>query len=280
MTHDPGATGTMILLFSVALATAPAYPSRVLPPAPQVSGPAGGLQGSGRRAAYLHQLAGEEEQGVQCAGEGCQPHLTLGLSCCPAPERDLPPHLAIFTNVNTPPPFCFVNEKENPVTVCLPCPLLPEPTLGAHGPGGHGAGGLGLSWPLGRGPPQAQSHPARWGCSLRQPRRPLTSSVVSLWGDSGYLPRGGREGAELLLTRARPGEGAAGCSPFCIWVQPQYRAQEGLTCFHSDPCFLPKRLLWKLSRREVWPVGPLSYPHSGPELGLTPEDRPSKWCSR
>lgn len=153
MTHDPGATGTMILLFSVALATAPAYPSRVLPPAPQVSGPAGGLQGSGRRAAYLHQLAGEEEQGVQCAGEGCQPHLTLGLSCCPAPERDLPPHLAIFTNVNTPPPFCFVNEKENPVTVCLPCPLLPEPTQGAHGPGGHGAGGLGLSWPLGRGPP-------------------------------------------------------------------------------------------------------------------------------
>ena len=142
----------MILLSSVALATEPAYHSRALPPAPQVSGPAGGLQVSGRGAAYLHQLAGEEEQGVQCAGEGCQPHLTLGLSCCPAPERDLPPHLPIFTNVNTLPPFCFVNEKENPVTVCLPCPLLPEPTQGAHGPGGHGAGGLGLSWPLGRGP--------------------------------------------------------------------------------------------------------------------------------
>lgn len=86
MTHDPGAPVTMILLCSVALATEPPYPSRVLPPAPQVPGPAGGLQGSGRGAAYLHQLAGEEEQRVQCAGEGCQPHLTLGLSCCPAPE--------------------------------------------------------------------------------------------------------------------------------------------------------------------------------------------------
>ena len=47
------------------------------PPAPQVPGPAGGLQGAGLPAAPLHQLAGEEEQGVQCAREGCRPHLTL-----------------------------------------------------------------------------------------------------------------------------------------------------------------------------------------------------------
>ena len=86
----------MILLCSVALASESPYPSRVLPPASQVPGPAGGLQGSGLGAAYLHQLAGEEEQRVQCAGEGGQPHLTLGLSCCPAPESGpapIPAHI-------------------------------------------------------------------------------------------------------------------------------------------------------------------------------------------
>lgn len=170
--------------------------------------------------------------------------------------------------------------KKTPSPFAFPVPSSQSPPRVPMGPVGTELEGWVSPGPLGEGPPQAQSHPARWGCSLRQPRRPLISSVVSLWGDSGYLPRGGREGAELLLTRARLGEGAAGCSPFCIWVQPQYRAQEGLTCFHSDPRFLPKRLLWKLSRREVWPVGPLRYPRSGPELGLTPEDRPSKWCSR
>lgn len=72
----------MILLFPVAVGPGRGSqsfhaPSPVLcPPAPQVPGPADGLQGTGHAASLDHQLAGEEEQGVQRA-EGCGPHLTF-----------------------------------------------------------------------------------------------------------------------------------------------------------------------------------------------------------
>nr|XP_031293818.1 solute carrier organic anion transporter family member 2A1 isoform X2 [Camelus dromedarius] len=62
----------------------------------QVPGPAGGLQGPGHAAAPLHQLAGEEEQGVQCAGQGCRPHLTVTSARALLAGADPAPHLPIL----------------------------------------------------------------------------------------------------------------------------------------------------------------------------------------
>lgn len=62
----------MILLCSVALVTEPPYPSRVLLLRPhRYLGLQVAHKALGAVLLYLHQLAGEEEQGVQRAGEGC-----------------------------------------------------------------------------------------------------------------------------------------------------------------------------------------------------------------
>lgn len=169
--------------------------------------------------------------------------------------------------------------KKTPSPFAFPVPSSQSPPPGCPGARwaqSWRAGSLLAPWAR---PPQAQSHPAQWACSLRQPRRSLTSSVVSLWGDL-WVSAQRKEGGGWVITDQSQARGGGGWLQSLLYLgSTPAQSLGGPTCFPSDPRFLPKRLLWKLSCWEVWPVDPLSYPCSGPELRLTPEDRPSKWYS-
>lgn len=88
--------------------------------------------------------------------------------------------------------------------------------------------------------------------------------------EKGYLPRGRREGALLLMATTRMGVGEPGCrSHRCVWVQHQHKSQEGLAPLLSDPGFLPQEANLEaamLGSMASW--SPVSYSHSGTRAGV------------
>lgn len=91
-------------------------------------------------------------------------------------------------------PFCFLNKKTTPVTICLPCLLPKAPTQAycAPGLGGHRAAGWGLHWLLGRDP---HAHvPLRAGSSREN--APEAALTCPLAGSGGVL-REERKGVSI-----------------------------------------------------------------------------------